>query len=327
MSIGWGIVGTGRVSAAILADLRMVEGVTVVGVASRTQERARAFADEHNIAEAFDSVGALASHPDVDVVYIGTPHPQHKKAALAAISAGAGVVVEKSFTATFEGADEVVRAARQAGVFCMEAMWTRFHPVITQAHALIEAGEIGEVRGLQGDLYALREFDPDDRLFKPELGGGAVLDLGVYALSFATDFLGHAESIHTWGSTLPNGVDGQATMVLDHGDGRHSTLMIALTAAGPGRMVIMGTEGHIEVLPRFHHSPGLVLRRAGEPARDFPCEGLIGKGYAHEFAAVTEAIRAGETECARMPLADTLHVQSLMQRALASMGVTQHDQD
>ncbi|MGJ6980405.1 Gfo/Idh/MocA family protein [Aestuariimicrobium soli] len=324
-TIGWGIVGTGRVSATILADLRMVDGVRVVGVASRSLERARAFADEHDLDEAFDSVEALAAHPDVHVVYVGTPQAQHRKAALAAIGQGAGVVVEKSFAATFEGADEMVRAARDAGAFCMEAMWTRFHPVIAQAHALINAGEIGELRSIQADLYAPREFDPDDRLFNPALGGGAMLDLGVYVISVATDFLGHAEAIHTWGSKLPNGVEGQATMVLDHGNGRHSSLMIALTAAGPGRMVLMGTEGHLEILPRFHHSPGLVLRRTGEPARDFPCEGLIGKGYAHEFAAVTEALREGRTECERMPLADTLHVQGLMQRALGDLGIVHHD--
>ncbi len=323
--IGWGIVGPGRVSATVLSDLRLVPGVRVVGVASRSLDRAQAFADEHDLPQACDSVTALASDPDVDVVYIGTPHPGHRRAALEAIAAGAGVVVEKAFAATFAGAEEVVQSAQSAGVFCMEAMWTRFHPVIMQAHALIDAGDIGELRSIQGDLYALREFDADDRLFKPELGGGAMLDLGPYALHVATDFLGHAESIHTWGSKLPNGVEGQATMVLDHGNGRHSSLMISLAAAGPGRVILCGTRGFIEILPRFHHSPGLVLNRPGEPSREFPAEGLIGKGYTHEFIAATEAVRAGRTEVDRVPVVDTLHVQSLMQRALDDLGVTQRD--
>jgi predicted dehydrogenase len=309
--IGWGIVGPGRVSATVLSDLRLVPGVRVVGVASRSQERAQAFADEHDLPRAYDSVTALASDAEVDVLYIGTPHPHHRRAALEAIAAGVGVVVEKSFAATSAGAEEIVHAAQSAGVFCMEAMWTRFHPVIMQAHALVDAGEIGELRSIQGDLYALREFDADDRLFNPELGGGAMLDLGPYALHVATDFLGHAESIHTWGSKLPNGIEGQATMVLDH--------------AGPGRMILCGTRGFIEILPRFHHSPGVVLNRPGEPSREYPAEGLIGKGYTHEFIAATEAVRAGRTEVDRVPLVDTLHVQSLMQRALDDLGVSQRD--
>ena len=148
--------------------------------------------------------------PEVDALYIATPHPQHLQLALAAIAAGKAVLVEKTFTATVAGAERLIDAARTAGVFAMEAMWTRFQPAIVEARRLVDEGAIGEVRQVQADLGVDRPYDPADRLFDPAQGGGALLDLGVYVVSFAQYFLGVPDRVEVVGSLAPTGVDAEA---------------------------------------------------------------------------------------------------------------------
>ena len=161
-------------------------------------ERAQAFATQHDLAHAYGSYQEIMADAGVDAVYISTPHPQHHAIALAAIAAGKAALVEKTFTATVAGAEQVIAAARQRQVFVMEAMWTRFQPAIVAARALIDDGAIGEVRQLQADLGVDRPYDPSDRLFDPAQGGGAMLDLGVYVVSFAQYFLGSPDRIAEW---------------------------------------------------------------------------------------------------------------------------------
>ena len=152
------------------------------------------------------------------MVYIATPHPQHHAIALAAIEAGKSVLVEKTFTATVAGAEESSRLLSD-GVFAMEAMWTRFQPAIVAARELIDDGAIGEVRQVQADLGVNRPYDPSDRLFDPAQGGGAMLDLGVYVVSFAQYFLGTPDRVSVSGSLTPTGVDAEAGLLLGYDEG------------------------------------------------------------------------------------------------------------
>jgi predicted dehydrogenase len=188
--IRWGNVGPGRIATSVMPDFAQVPHARAVAVASRSTERAQAFADEHGLDRAYGSYAEMIADPGVDALYIATPHPQHHALALAAIRAGKAVLVEKSFTATVAGAQELIAAAGQAQVFAMEAMWTRFQPAIVAARELIADGAIGEVRQVQADLGVDRPYDPADRLFDLAQGGGAMLDLGVYVVSFAQHFLG-----------------------------------------------------------------------------------------------------------------------------------------
>ena len=188
-TVRWGIIGPGRIASQVINDFPYVAGADAVAVASRSTERAQAFATQHDLARAYGSYQEIMADEGVDAVYISTPHPQHHAIALAAIAAGKAALVEKTFTATVAGAEQVIAAARQRQVFVMEAMWTRFQPAIVAARALIDDGAIGEVRQLQADLGVDRPYDPSDRLFDPAQGGGAMLDLGVYVVSFAQYFL------------------------------------------------------------------------------------------------------------------------------------------
>jgi predicted dehydrogenase len=177
--IRWGVVGPGRIADKVTQDFDVVDGARAVAVASRSSERAAAFAARHGIERSYGSYAEILADPDVDVLYLATPHPQHHAVAIAALRVGKALLVEKAFTATTAGAAEVVDLARETGVFTMEAMWTRFQPAVVALRELVDDGAIGEVRAVQADLGVAATYDPADRLFDLALGGGALLDLGV----------------------------------------------------------------------------------------------------------------------------------------------------
>jgi predicted dehydrogenase len=319
--IRWGIVGPGRIAEQVVADFAVVPGARAVAVASRSAERAQDFARRHGIGRAHGSYAEMLADPEVDVLYVATPHPQHHAIAVGALHAGKALLVEKSFTATAAGAREVVELSRQTGVFAMEAMWTRFQPAVVRLRELIADGAIGEVRSVQADLGVQREFDPTDRLFALALGGGALLDLGVYVVSFAQMLLGDPETVAAVGSRFPTGVDAEAAVLLGYADGRSATLTTSLRNALPGQARVFGTAGWIDVLPRFHHPQTIVLHRADADPEEIT-RPQLGAGYAHELIEVTECLRAGRTESAVMPLADTLAVAHVLEDAAGQLGVT-----
>jgi len=318
--VRWGIAGPGRIADKLVPDFAHVPGAEVVAVGSRDASRADAFARRHGIARAHGSYAALLADPDVDVVYVATPHRQHRDLALDALRAGKALLIEKTFTTTVAGAAAIVDLARTSGRFVMEAMWTRFQPAILKARALLADGAIGEARGVQADLGVDRPFDPSDRLFDLAQGGGALLDLGVYVVSFAQMILGTPVAVTAQGTLFPTGVDAEAGLLLDHGDGRRSALLVSLRNATPGQARIFGARGFIDILPRFHHPTTLVLHRTGVAPETFR-EPALGDGYAHELIEVTECLRAGVGESARMPLADTLAVQRVLAQACEQIGV------
>jgi predicted dehydrogenase len=318
--IRWGVVGPGRIAQNVMGDFAHVEGARPVAVASRSADRARAFAEQHGLERAYGSYAEVLADPDVDVLYLATPHPQHHAVALAAIEAGKALLVEKAFTATTAGAQEVVTAAREAGVFVMEAMWTRFQPAVVRLRELVADGAIGEVRSVQADLGVDRVYDPDDRLFALELGGGALLDLGVYVVSFAQMLLGTPDTVTAAGSTYPTGADAEAAVLLGWADGRSATLTTSLRYPTPGQARVFGTGGWIDVLPRFHHPATIVLHRSGADPEEIT-RPATGVGYSHELAEVTRCLQEGRTESEVMPLADTLAVQDVLGRAAAQLGV------
>ena len=323
-TLRWGIVGPGRIARSVVPDFAEVAGAEVVAVASRSLERARTFAADFGLPTAYGSYGELIAADDVDVLYIATPHPQHLVVAVAALQAGKAVLVEKTFTATVAGAEQLIDTARRTGVFAMEAMWTRFQPAIVAARELIADGAIGEVRQVQADLGVSPTFDPADRLFDPAQGGGALLDLGVYVVSFAQHFLGTPDQVHVTGSLAPTGVDVEAGLLLGYADGRAATLLASLRHRTPGAARIHGTAGWIDVPPRFHHPRSITLTRHGHDPETIT-RPPRGGGYSHELAEVTESVLAGRTESVVMPLSDTLAVQRILNDASEQLGVFQQD--
>jgi predicted dehydrogenase len=319
-SLRWGIVGPGRIAENLVGDFVHVADADVVAVASRSSDRAQAFAARHGIGRAYGSYRELIADPDVDVLYIATPHPQHLAIGLEAARAGKSLLVEKAFTATLAGAQSLIDEVRAHEVFAMEAMWTRFQPAVVKARELLADGAVGEVRSVQADLGVVRDFDPSDRVFAYELGGGAILDLGVYVVSFAQMVLGTPTSVSVHGAFEPSGVDAEVSLLLGFPEGRTATLMCSLHSPMPGHARIFGSTGWIDVLPRFHHPRSIVLHRNGAAPERFEHPAL-GGGYAHELIEVTSSILAGKRESTIMPLEDTLAVQGALDDALGQLGI------
>ena len=318
--IRWGIVGPGRIAESVVPDFAHVPGAEVVAVASRSQQRAQAFADKHGVPRAYGGYGGLLGDEEVDALYIATTHPQHEAIALASIAAGKAVLVEKTFTATLAGAQRVVDLARAEKVFAMEAMWTRFQPVLVKIRELVADGAIGEVRQVQADLGVDRPYDPADRLFDLAQGGGAMLDLGVYVVSIAQHFLGDPTHVSASGSLAPTGADAESGLLLHYDDGRAAALLMSLRNPTPGMARLHGTKGWIEIHPRFHHPRSFTLGRVGAEPETFDLPPL-GVGYSHEIIEVNDCLRAGRTESEVMPLSDTLAVQRILNDACEQLGV------
>jgi predicted dehydrogenase len=319
-AVRWGVLGPGRIAEKLVKDFAVVPNAVVTAVASRSLDRAKDFASRHRIPRVHGAYEALLRDPEVDAVYIATPHRQHRDVAMAALEAGKGILVEKAFTTTVAGAEAIIATARRTGRFAMEAMWTRFQPLIVEARALLAKGIIGDVRGVQADLGVDRPYVASDRLFDLSLGGGAMLDLGVYVVSFAQMILGTPKSVVAQGSRFDGGADAEAGLLLDHGDGRRAILYCTLRSATPGQARIFGREGYLDILPRFHHPTEMVVNRTGEAPRRVTLPPL-GAGYSHELIEVTECIRAGKSESAIMPLEDTLDVQRVLNDACEQLGV------
>ena len=256
-AIRWGILGAGGIAGSFADAVRESTRAIVVAVGSRDRVKAERFATAHAIPTTHASYAELVEDSQVDVVYVATPHSHHHEHALLAIAAGKHVLVEKAFTRNEAEAREVLDAARAAGVFVMEAMWTRFLPHVAALRGVIARGEIGDVVNLTADHGQFFPLDPTHRLYAPELAGGALLDLGVYPVSFAHDLLGAPTSVTAVGTLTETGVDGQIGMALGYeGSGAGisplATLSTTLWSRTPTTASISGTAGRIEVEGAFY---------------------------------------------------------------------------
>src|SRR6478752_4754388 len=231
--IRWGILGAGGIASVFATGVTQHTRAQLVAVGSRNRDRATRFATAHGIPTTHVGYRELVEDPQVDAVYVATPHSEHRDQALLAIRAGKHVLVEKAFTRNEGEARDVFDAARAAGVFVMEAMWTRFLPHVDALHQVIDAGEIGDIVNISADHGQYFAFDPKSRLFDPNLAGGALLDLGVYPVSFAHDFLGVPDSIQAVGQLTSTGVDGQISIAMTYGEWAQATLMTTLWAKSP----------------------------------------------------------------------------------------------
>ncbi len=324
--VRWGFIGLGRIATNVAKDWAHQQGAELHAVASRSEERARAFANAYGAKKAYGSYGALLADPDVDAVYVATPHSLHRRDGLAVIQKRKPLLMEKAFTATLDGARDLVQAAQNANVFAMEAMWTRFQPAVVKARELIADGAIGEVRTVQADLGVSRPMDASDRLFALELGGGTLLDLGVYVVNFAHMILGAPAKVTAAGQIGQTGVDVESSLLLEYGGGQTALLSSSFVAPSPGFARVFGTHGWLDVPPRFHHPDSVVLHRHGATPQEFQLPSR-GAGYAHEFDEVNAALRAGAVESEVMPLSASLEVQEVLQQAADQIGVPLRDID
>ena len=317
--IRWGILGAGNIAAHFAQTVSAGTRAQVVAVGSRNRDRAERFATAHGIPTTHVGYRDLVEDPQVDAIYVATPHSEHAEHALLAIGAGKHVLVEKAFTRNVAEAEQVFAAARQAGVFVMEAMWTRFLPHVAALHQVIDAGEIGDVVNIRADHGQSFVFDAKSRLFAPGLAGGALLDLGVYTVSWAMDFLGVPDEVRALGQLTETGVDGQVTMALRFGDRAQADLSTTLWSKTPTTSAISGTEGFITVDGDFYEPTSFTVQR--RDGRSWRFEHPIARTFAHEAAEVARRVAEGVTQSPLMPWEGTLAVLRVMDEVRRQVGV------
>ena len=322
-TVRWGVLATGGIAATFTADLQAMPGAEVVAVASRTDASAQAFADRFGIPRAYGSWAALVADEEVDVVYVATPHSAHREATALALEAGKHVLCEKAFTINEREARELVKLARDRGLFLMEAMWTYLNPVIRRMTELVRDGAIGEIRTVQADFGFAGDIDAGHRLRDPALGGGALLDLGVYPVSFAHLVLGEPDRVRADALLSPEGVDLNTGMLLGWESGANALLSCSIVGHHPTAATVIGTAGRIDFPHSFFHPQSFVLHRAGEEPEEISSgpgpQGLTGMQF--EAAEVMRAVLAGETESPLVPLDGSLAVMRTLDAVRERIGV------
>ena len=319
-TIKWGILGTGGIASAFAKDLAFAKNTEKTAVGSRTRESATKFAEEHGVSRAYGSYEELVQDSDVDAIYIATPHPFHKENVLACLRAGKAVLCEKPFTMNSGELEEIIQFARDKKLFLMEAMWTRFLPPIVKAREWIDSGKIGEVLLVKADFGFRAPWDPEWRLLNPALGGGALLDVGIYPVSFAAMIFGtNPEKILSSAHIGETGVDEQFSIIMSYPSGKTATLNGALRVGLTNEAYIHGTEGYIRI-PSFHSAKSATLYKDGKEVEAFK-DDRKSAGYAFEIDEAGRCLNQGLLESSVIPLDESLEIMKLMDEIRGQWGL------
>ncbi len=318
--IRWGILAPGGIARKFATGLQSVPDAKLVAVGSRTQAKADVFAAEFNVPNRHGSYEALVNDPEVDVIYIASPHPAHFDNAMLCLNAGKAVLCEKPFALNEGQLTTLVRTAREKQIFLMEAMWTRFTPVMTEIRDLIAAGALGDLRLVQADLGFRAEFDPQHRLFNPDLGGGALLDVGIYPISFASMLLGETADIVSTAEIGVTGVDEQSAYLLNYYEGQIAVLSSGVRTHSLVEAAIMGTEAMIRIPSRWYIPQRFTLIPSKGDAQVIEPP-FIGNGYNYEAVEVGRCLREGLLESPIMPLDESLGIMRMLDRIRAQWGL------
>ncbi len=320
-TISWGILATGAIAHKFADALAVVPDAELSAVGSRAQHTADAFGDEFAIPRRHDTYQALAEDPEVDAIYVSSPHPMHHDHTQLCLNAGKPVLCEKPFALNAREAESMIQCARDRGLFLMEAMWTRYLPAIVQVRQWLADDAIGDVRLVMADFGFRANFNPEGRLLNPELGGGALLDIGVYIVSLASMVYGREPveitALADIGST---GVDEQTTMAFRYDTGAMAALSCAVRTDTPRKASILGTEGSIHIPTPFYDSETVVLNVSGEePVVVAPDR--VENGFKYEIEEVGRCLREGLKESPSLPLDETLAIVRILDAVRAEIGL------
>jgi predicted dehydrogenase len=320
--IRWGILGCGNIANKFAADLKWVEDAELVAAASLNQQKANDFSTKHGARYAFNTYEELAACPEVDVIYIATPHGLHYTHAMLCIQHKKAVLCEKAFALNSFEATEMIEAARQNNVFIMEAFWTKFLPQYQKVVSLVEAGELGKIKMIQADFGFKASMPLSKRLYEPLLGGGALLDIGIYPVFLSIALLGRPSEVFATMKPFPTGVDQQIAIVLKFDSGALANLSATFEAVTPVEATIGGDEGYIRMTNRFHNATGNVefIKNASH-VEIGAIHREVGYGYQFEARHVGKCLRKNLLESPVMRHADTLLLIETLDRIRVSCGI------
>ncbi|MGC3994652.1 MAG: Gfo/Idh/MocA family oxidoreductase [Propionicimonas sp.] len=324
-ALRWGVIGAGGIAGRFVDAVRAHTGQQVVAVAARSAERATAFATTHQVPRAC-TPAELLGDPAVDVVYVATPHNVHAEWAIAAAAAGKHVLVEKPIATSADEARTITAAARAAGVLVMEAMWTRYLPQFDILRHLLADGALGDVVGVAADFGFAAPYDPSSRMRSPDLAGGALLDAGVYPISFASAVLGPPSTVSAVGRKLTNGVDLYASAVLGAATGAAAHITTSIVAELPTRATVVGTTARLEFRRPFYAPTELVLtrRQDGRAVTETWTDDAFTdpySGLSHEATALAGYVAEGRVESPVHPHEETIAVLATIEQVRAQLTV------
>ncbi|MCS7064835.1 MAG: Gfo/Idh/MocA family oxidoreductase [Fimbriimonadales bacterium] len=320
MGYRWGILGTGKIARRFMQAASLVPEAQVVAVGSRSQQTADAFGEQFSIPHRYGSYEALLTDPEVEIVYVATPHTLHAENTHAALEQGKHVLCEKPFTLNARQAEPLVALARQKRLFLMEGMWTRCFPLMREVVARLQAGEIGAIRLIQADFGFRAPYDPSGRLLNPALGGGALLDVGVYPVALAFLFLGEPMRVHSAAAIGQTGVDEQCALLFEYADGALAILSAAIQTDTPKEATLCGTKGRLRLHTPWWKPSEATLTRA-DGSEELIQHAYTGDGLQFEIRHVHDCLRQGLTESPWMPLDETLRMLRLLDRIRAQWGL------
>ena len=318
--IKWGIMGTGRIAGSFAIALKNLDDSELYGTGSRSGENADAFSDEYSVPKSFHDYESLAADPDIDVIYVATPHSLHKENCLMCLEHGKAVLCEKPFTINSAEAAAVINFARERRLFLMEAMWTRFVPAAMKLKELIENKIIGDIQYLFAGGAFIPEFDPDHYLFKKELGGGVLLDGGVYPVSLASWLLGYPDKIQSAGRLNSNGIDDHDAMLLEYDCGAIASLYVSMRTKSPPDITVLGSKGKIYVHPAMFCPSKITLSLFDAEETEIALP-FASNGYQYEAMEVNRCLREGKIESKVMPLDETLAIMRMMDKIRDQLGL------
>jgi len=325
MTLRWGILGTGGIARQFTRDL-LLTGHSVSAVGSRTKESAEEFANLFGLAAAHPSYESLVADPAVDLVYVATPHPMHHANARLALEAGKHVLVEKPFTLNAAQAQDLVDLAAAKNLLALEAMWTRWLPHMVRLREIIAAGTIGEVRSMTADHTQFMPDDPGHRINDLRLGGGALLDLGIYPISFASQLFGTPQSVQATATLKETGADAQVGTMFRYAGGRIATTYTASVTRGPNVATVLGTAGRIEIDSVWYTATGLrVYDNAGKLVEEFrpPVEG---RGMQFQADEAERLVSEGRTASDILPPQETVAIMATLDEIRAQIGLRYPDE-
>ncbi|WP_438352430.1 Gfo/Idh/MocA family protein [Microbacterium sp. CJ88] len=316
----WGILATGGIAHAFTNDLRTA-GLEVAAVGSRRLEAAQEFAARFDIPRAHGSYEELAADAEVDIVYIATPHPAHAENALLMIAHGKHVLIEKPITLNAAEATAIRDAAATQGVLAMEAMWTRYLPHMVRIREIVAAGTLGDIRSLSADHTQHLPTDPGHRLNDPALGGGALLDLGIYPVSFAWDILGAPAAVSVSALVGETGVDTEVASTFTHSSGAISTTLSSSRTAGPNRAYILGTEARIEIDTVWYMPTSFrVIAHDGTVLEEYTSE-VEGRGMQFQALAAEEIVADGRRDSELLPIDESIAIMATLDEMRRTIGI------
>ena len=320
--VRFGILGAGRIAHDLVKDLRFTNEAKAIAVGSRSQQSAQAFADTYDLPYAHGSYEELVQNPEVDVIYVATPHTFHAAHALLAIEAGKAVLCEKPFTVNAAELQKVIEAARSRRVFVMEAMWSRYVPVLQKVKAWVDEGKIGELLMLKADFGFQTPKDPKGRLFDRSLGGGALLDIGIYPVSFASFLFGkEPNAIKSCVHLGDTGVDEQFSLLFSYENGATAVLSGAIRLTLRNEATLYGKKGSIYIPEPFYAAKKAIITYYDGGSEEITDSSTC-HGYVYEAAEVKRCLDEGRWESPVMPLQESLAIMQTLDRIRADWGLT-----